>query len=188
MAAIIGVDLSLVSTGLARLTTDGAGAWLAETTCRTSKPSGGTLIDRNRRICAIRDDVLDWATPAELVVIEAPIFGHGGAGTFERAWLWGAVVTGLLRRDLAVVSIPPTTRSKFTAASGGADKAAVALAAGRMWQDWNPGSPYGVNDQADALALASIGLVLAGYAPPFAMPKHRTESLQKVPRLERTNR
>lgn len=184
MAAVTGIDVSLASTGLARLTTDGS-RWLAETWCRPSKPGGRTLTERATRIRDITDDVLLYVDPCDLVVIEAPLPGYGGAGTFERNWLWGHIVSALLRRGLDVVEIPPKTRSKFVAASGGADKAAVALAVGRMWPEWTPGVPHGINDQADALALASVGVVLAEHQPPFPMPVYRTEALKKIPTLSR---
>lgn len=183
MSSITGIDLSLTSTGVARLTTDHGGLWLAETGCRLSKPDGATLIDRDRRIRGIRDDLVAWVAPCDLVVIEAPIPTGRVAGMFERAWLWGAVVSALLARGLPVVAIPPATRAKFAAASGGADKAAVALAVGRMWPAWSPGAAKGVNDQADALSLASIGIVLTGRQPPFPMPAYRVAALAKIPRL-----
>jgi len=184
MTSVIGIDLSLTSTGLARITTDTAGMWLAETSCRPSKPTGANLAARDARIRGIRDDVVTWTVPCRLAVIEAPIPSGHGAGTFERAWLWGMVVSALIARRVPVIAVPPATRAKFTAASGGADKAAVALAAGRMWPEWTPGVSHGVNDQADALALASIGVVLAGLTPPFAMPAYRLDALRKLPRLE----
>jgi len=184
MTSVVGIDLSLTSTGLARITTNGDGKWVAETTCRPSKPTGANLAARDARIRGIRDDVIAWTAPCRLAVIEAPIPHGQGAGTFERAWLWGMVVSALIARRVPVVAVPPATRAKFTAASGGADKAAVALAAGRMWPTWTPGVPHGVNDQADALALGSIGVVLAGLKPPFLMPAYRLDALKKLPRME----
>lgn len=184
MTTIIGIDASLVSTGLARITTDGTD-WLAETGCAQSKPTSTTVAGRAARVRRIVADVLDFVLPCDVAVLEAPIFGGSfGQGTFERGWLWGAIASKLVEHSVPVLDVAPKTRASFAAQAGGADKAAVALAVGRMWPHWTPGVSAGVNDQADALALASIGVVLVALEPPFAMPAYRTKALAKIPRLE----
>jgi Holliday junction resolvasome RuvABC endonuclease subunit len=184
VTTIGGIDISLVSTGLARITTDGA-QWSVDTWSHQSRPGDGTLAGRTRRIRAITDLVHDWITPCDVVIIEGPSLGgvRGAGAFFDRAWLWGAVVTRLTIRGVTVAELPPASRAKFATDRGGADKAAIAMAVARMWPAWTPGRPAGVNDQADALVLASAGVVLAGLTPPFPMPGYRTVALAKVPAL-----
>lgn len=179
MTVIAGVDLSLSATGCALITTDGTtystDTWTRLSTGRRSD----TLTDRRDRLAGIRGDVVSWASGADLVVVEGPSFGSVGGSSHDRSGLWWMVVERLVAAECPVVVVAPTTRAKWAAGSGRADKAAVARAVTRMWPQWEPGIVGKLEDQADALALASIGCHLLGLTP-FPMPKWRVEALSKL--------
>ena len=52
-------------------------------------------------------------------------------------------------------------------------------AASKMWPDWEPSTAKSSEDEADAAALAGIGLALLGKAP-FALTKNRVEVVEKL--------
>ncbi|MGW5645045.1 hypothetical protein ACWEV3_40890 [Saccharopolyspora sp. NPDC003752] len=178
MTNIAGVDLSLVSTGLARVT-HGAGRWVADTsTIPTKGHRDDTLQQRHDRIRRIGDKVRDWCRNADLVVVEGPSHGSRGGSPVDRYGLWWRVVGRLLDAELPVAVVAPTTRAKFAAGKGNADKAAVAVAAARIWPD----AEITGSDEADALVLASIGACLLGLPVLFDLPKYRTDALAAVQR------
>lgn len=180
MTTIAAIDPSLTSTGVAVITTNGQQT-TAETWCRISKGHRtDTLTDRWNRIRTISADVLAFIEPCDLAVIEAPSYGSVGSGTWDRAGLWWNLVHRLTWHDTPIITIPPTTRAKFATGRGNAGKTEVAVATAKLWPGLELGSPLGVDDQWDALALASAGLVLAGLAPPFDMPAYRSAALAKV--------
>lgn len=157
--AMVGIDLSLTSTGLARITSDGlAYTWSATSTGKRDD----TLLDRGHRLHSLAGQILDGITDDDQVVIEAPSHGQPGGSTWDRAGLWWSVVGRLQRRDIPVCMVSPTTRAKWASGSGKGDKAAVGIAMARLFPDVDIAN----SDEADALALAHIGAVLAGYDIP----------------------
>lgn len=150
---VLGLDLSLTGTGIARLGAEGV-EFLA--TVRPGKRAGHERIDH------ILDTIYQaqYEQHLDLVVIEGPSYGNQGSGErqkghHERAGLWWLVTHGLwrVRRSYAVVT--PAQRAKYATGDGRSKKAAV-LAAAR--------ARYGhlavlANDnEADALILAHMGV------------------------------
>lgn len=173
MTSIVGIDMSLTSTGLARVTY-GAGQWVTETHSRTSKGKlKDTITMRHARIRGIASDVHEWASGAALAVIEGPSFGSRGGSPVDRYGLWWRVVGRLVDAEIPVVVCPPQTRAKFASGRGNDDKAAVAVAVSKMWPD----AEIANSDEADALALGSAGACLLGLPVPFPVTKYRTDSL-----------
>lgn len=176
MTTVIGIDPSLRSTGLARVTlacatVDSPHAITvdrcAETAVvRTRGRRHDDVTVRCQRLIDIAADVCGWSLPADLVVIEGPSLGSGiSAAAWDRAGLWWRIVTRLHAAPVPVAVVPPTVRAKWITGSGRADKHAVREAITRLWHPY--WTPYYARDdnEADALVLASMGAQWLGWLP-----------------------
>jgi crossover junction endodeoxyribonuclease RuvC len=142
---IIGLDLSLTSTGIA--TAESGGAFV-----RRVQPKGKTGHDR---LEYLRHQVMMDAFPADLVVIEGPSYASAARSKYahEAAGLWWLVAHSLWADRRRVAIVPPASRAKYATGKGNAAKDAVLLAAARRY----PHVDIDGNDQADALILAAMG-------------------------------
>lgn len=166
-----GLDLSLTATGVALV-----GEVSATTmTVKSASVPNATLADRHARIGNIVETVeLLLDGHAELVVIEGPSYGSNSVGSWDRAWLFGAMVDDLMRRGYRLAVAPPATVKKFASGKGNADKTAVAAGMTRLWPDVHP-----VNDnEFDALTLATMGAQWMGLDVPERA--HHAECLAGV--------
>lgn len=159
---VIGLDLSLVSTGIA------GNGWADRI-----RPGDRRDVER---LHYIRHAVLEHISPNDdLVVIEGPSYGSTGQGQHERAGLWWLIVYALSRRDQAVAVATPGQLKKYATGRGGADKDEVLAAAVRRFPNVN----ITKNDEADAYWLCAMGHDLLGH-PLADMPKLNREALAKV--------
>jgi crossover junction endodeoxyribonuclease RuvC len=170
---VLGIDISLTSTGLAVYHQSG----LALTDVVTSKGKrDDTLQDRAARIRRISDEVSDWYRPEwsqiSLVVIEAPAFGLRGGSTWDRAGLWWHIVGRLQSDCLPVAECNPITLKVWATNDRTADKAAVAASIARRTT-----APLASSDAVDALALAMLGAHKLGW---IDGPQYAVERLAKV--------
>jgi crossover junction endodeoxyribonuclease RuvC len=146
---VVGLDLSLTSTGVAVATQNGA----ITDRIKTQPTKDATLEDRDERLWTIRARVLDHATGADLVVVEGPSYGSTTPGQHERSGLWWLVVDALFRRRKRVVEVAPATRIRYALGKGRGDKDDVLSAVIRRY----PHVDVNGNDEADALILAAMG-------------------------------
>lgn len=167
---IIGIDLSLTGTGLATIEDTGQGAVASSIVVTSSGSMQDNLDKRFDRQSSIAGKVLDYVfagadrvtRPAppfpDLVVLES-LFNSGtvAGALIDRAGLWWRIVGSLLAYNLRVVTATPQQGKKFLTGAGNADKGAMAMYASKLWSDWSPASAKNANDEADALAMASIG-------------------------------
>lgn len=171
---VVGVDLSLTSTGLA----DSAGHVLRVQT----KPTKGTdpLLDTLARLLAVRGQVMQWAFAATLVVVEGPSYGQGRqSGDHARAGLWWAVAEGLTYdMPSRLLVVPPATLKTYATGKGNASKDAVLAAAVKRY----PAHDVTGNDVADATVLAAIGARILGH-PIDDLPKTHLRALTTLDRL-----
>lgn len=187
---VVGVDLSMTSTGVAEVFPDGT----VKTHRIESEPpkrakgdkTPPTMRERYQRLHRVEGDIAGIALfhpryitshldyPA-LIVIEAPSYGSTGAGTWDRAGLWWMVVDRLSDRDRVPVIVPPKTRALWATGSGAAGKSPIAVHLSRMWPDVDPAIS---DDEWDALALASMGAQRLGWIP-TELARHR-EQLARV--------
>lgn len=157
MSKVLGLDMSLTSTGLA-LARDGKLVRTANV--KTAGKRDDSLSDRHRRLRKIEAHVVqfmqwDWQS-LDLAVIEAPSFGSVGGSSHDRSGLWWMVVDLMLGQwDIPVVAVAPKTRAKYITGSGNADKSDVLKAA----RDQYDSEPWVIenHDQADAAGLAAMG-------------------------------
>lgn len=146
MTLVVGLDLSLRSTGIAHATEAGI--------VTDTLPGRGDGVARLRRIAhAVREH----ARTADLVVMEGPSFGSFGSskGSHERAGLHWMVLERLHLENRTVVQVAPSVVKKYATGKGNAGKGAVVDAASRRYPEVDTG---GDDNQADALWLAALGL------------------------------
>lgn len=170
---IVGLDLSLTSTGLAVVDPHHGHAVDRIQT----KPTDGTLAARTARLHLIVDSIHGWIAggTADLVVIEGPALATRSAHTHDRSGLWWLVVSRLLRNDYPVAIVPPSSRAKYATGKGNSPKDAVLAAVIRRYPD----ADITGNDEADALILAAMGARALGY-PVDELPKTHLDAMAKV--------
>lgn len=158
---IVGVDLSLTSTGIA----DADGARLIKT-----RMSGMARIEY------IREKVLDFQRAGEIniFVIEGYSFGSHASHAHELGELGGVVRHCLFSLQLQYVDVPPSSLKRYATGKGNARKEDMLGAAIRRLG--YEGNSY---DEADALWLRAIGLDYYSQ-PVVSLPASHREALAKI--------
>lgn len=140
---VVGLDLSLVATGIAHMTADGVVTDLVT--------ADGTGLIRLRRLAYY---IRNLCEHADLVCIEGPAYHQGvGAGYHERAGLHWLVLDRLWKTSTPVAIVGPSVLKQYATGRGNSGKDAMILAAARRFPTFD-----GDNNQADALWLAALGL------------------------------
>lgn len=179
---IVGIDLSLTSTGVATLV-DGTLTTARVTSTGHTADSLQQRFDRQTVIC---DRLLELARGALLVVVEGLFTGPKAGHVIDRAGAWWRLNGSLLLWQIPVLVVPATQAKMFLTGKGNADKGSMVRAAGKLWPDWEPSSESKAEDEADAIALCSIGEAVwrtaGGLADtiPFEMPDYRTKVIEKL--------
>lgn len=168
---IVGIDPSLTRTGVAVLDQGVCLPWVFSQP--TSGKRSATLDERAGRIEAITWNVTAPADGADLVAIEAPPFNLPGGSTWDRAGMWWNIVGRLIRQNVPVVEVYPTTRAKWATGRGDAGKDAVQREVEEMW-----GLRVRNDDEADALALATMAAQWARLDVPTL--DHQPDALDAV--------
>lgn len=158
---IVGLDLSLTSTGLAVII-DGTAHVLRQSTA----PAGDDVGRRHERLVHIAGNVREWCTGADLVVLEGPSYGSATGHQHDRSGLWWLVVHRILNAELPLAVVPPTSRARYATGKGNSGKDAVLVSVVRRYPEVNVTG----NDQADALILAAMGARRLGH-PIDVVPK-----------------
>lgn len=180
LVRVLGIDPSLTATALCYVHQG-----TPETAVSRTKPTGKLTVDKLDRMHMQVEFVTEYASTAELVLIEAPSFGSKGSATRDLAGLWWLMFAELLRYPAPVAVVPPSALKKWATGTGNADKFRVGQAIGKRWPDLDLRS----DDEADALGLASIGLQHAGELP-WEPTTYQREALTKIewnqrPEIER---
>ena len=192
---ILGVDPSLTSTGLARLTIDNTtplGDGLSDdaharlcsvrtTTVHSSpnlkdpvtkQPRPNQMRLRVQRLVAVRRQVLKAAQGADLVLVEELFASNNStqASLMDRSHLAGSICEYLYAAGVPCVVVHNRKVKKFATDNGNADKTAVAVGMSKLWG--NLVTPHG-DDEFDALALATMGGVkIARHRLPIRVLEH----------------
>jgi crossover junction endodeoxyribonuclease RuvC len=188
MTKVLGVDSSLVSTGLCLVeihprcpalpfrADDEPVSWSAELNTVTSKPRKPvTWPNTSARIEQIVLFIASAMAHVDLVVLEGRSYASPGHG-LELDWLWGRIVDETVRQNRRLLVVIPTQRMKYATGKGNAKKDIVLAAAIHRF----PTVPIEGNDTADATILAAIGCRHLGF-PIDTMPKAHWESI--MPKL-----
>lgn len=147
---VIGLDLSLTSSGVATVTPDG------DVSLRLVKSSGhkaDSFDARGDRLRAVVDAIVTPIPSSSAVAVELPVQTTGGA-VLDRAGLFWLVVSALQEAGCSVTPINNAHRAMYALPTTGAkrDKDAVLGATIRRYID----VPVTNNDDADALLLAAM--------------------------------
>ena len=171
---VIGLDLSLTSTGVA-------------CTCgiHRIKSHRSFEITRFSRLRMIRLGVMHHVigTPeicgpgrrADLVVVEDLALSRSTGQHLTRAGLWHLVMEEIDNEGIPYAIVSPTSLKKYIAGKGNAGKDEVLAAAIRRYPD----APINGNDEADAYTLRAMGHDHLGQ-PLAEVPKAQREALAKV--------
>lgn len=164
MPTVVGLDLSLTSTGYA----------CGDDRCLvTTKAKGAERLD------AISAGVLSRVSALvnPVVVIEGYSFASRNSQAHAIGELGGCVRMRLWQAGIPYVEVPPTCRAKFATGKGNAGKgevlSAVSARTGIVW------SGGGADDLCDAFLLEEMGLVKIG-TPRFSWPAVNLSALDKV--------
>lgn len=175
---VVGIDLSLTSTGIARIGPGGVSVHKIVSKGRAD----ATLAQRHARLSLLRDRVALEVVDADLVVIEGPSLGQKSqSGVHDRSGLWWLVMDALFDERPGgapgpqVVEVPPTNRAKYATGKGNASKDTVLAAVVRRYLDVDVTG----NDEADALVLAAMGSRHLGF-PIDTVPALNREGMAKV--------
>lgn len=174
---VIGIDLSLTSTGIADFTPHGRE--IATETIRSYPTDGDGAHGAHARFTTIVQKIGDrmvfGGDPPALVVLEGPSYGSRGAGTWDRAGLWWLLVDHLImfRRPLAIV--PPALVKKYATGRGNATKTDMAVALAKRCD----GYELRDDNQVDAWWLGAMGRDHLS-APYVSLPQHHRDALTKV--------
>ncbi len=163
---VVGVDLSLTSTGIAT-------------------PSNVRVITpKNKgvpRLVQIRNELLEAiaeeATGNPLIVIEGYSFAQRNSNAHSLGELGGVVKTALYEAGMDWAIVPPTVRAKFATGRGNASKAEVVSAvSARTGITW---TGKGADDKCDAWILREMGLQYLGQGK-REWPKAQMAALDSV--------
>lgn len=159
---IIGLDLSLTSTGLALA--DGS------TQAIRVKSSGMERLDAlERRILEALDGLKD-----PVVIVEGYSFNSKNSHAHALGELGGVVRLAFWRRGIAWIDVPPTNRARFATGKGNANKAAVVSAVSAR-----TGITWSNDDELDAWVLQEMALAKFG-CPRFTWPETHLKGLDNI--------
>lgn len=165
---IAGIDLSLSCTGVAIIYRLGNNCKVVTNSLTSKGRRGDSLPERHQRVENLADAIIQDIGRPRLAVVEGVSHGSQGGSPVDRHYLWWAVIGRLIKREVPVAVAAPATRAKFATGSGRGDKAAVAAAMSRLWEDLILSN----GDEADAAALAHIGAVQLKW-PVVTLERHR---------------
>jgi Holliday junction resolvasome RuvABC endonuclease subunit len=166
---VAGLDLSLTCTGIAICVETSRGTNMVTDTSKSKGKRAASMIDRHARLTELGNGILHHAAVCDLAVIEGLFTGPKAGSLTDRAALFWFVAGGLIRREVPVAIVPPTSLKLAIAGAGNADKAALAVALMRLWPDVDVTS----SDVSDAAGLAHLGAVWLGMDVP-TLERHRT--------------
>jgi crossover junction endodeoxyribonuclease RuvC len=162
--AVIGLDLSLTSTGIA----------LPKETKAIRPKTKGVV-----RLIYIRNEIMSELELVKnpLVIIEGYSFAQRNSQAHSLGELGGVIRVALAEADIPYTLVAPTQRAKFATGKGNAGKSevvsAISARTGIVW------SGVGADDKADAWILQEIGLTYLG-RPRYDWPKVNQEVLDKI--------
>lgn len=174
---VVGLDLSLTSTGVAQIGSNGDGRGLRVTLDRvTSMPTADTIAARSVRLRRVAGQVIGLSVGADLVMIEGPAFASRVGSATDRLGLWWLVVARLTGLGIPVVEVPPTVLKVLATGAGNADKDRVMLTVAKRYAHV---AEVTGNDVADALVLAAAGARHLG-CPIEELPLSHLRGMEKI--------
>lgn len=161
---VVGLDLSLVSTGVANIK---QGAFSA-LTLKTKERGVARLHDLSTRL---RD--LLCTDPPAAVAIEG--YSFGSRSNQHSIGEWGGIAKLEVKRiGLPCIIVPPSCLKKFITGKGNADPSSISM---YLLKHWGVEVPQ--NDMADAVGLAIMAFAWKFHSE-VALTQYQEEALAKV--------
>ncbi|MFA5355083.1 MAG: crossover junction endodeoxyribonuclease RuvC [Thermodesulfovibrionales bacterium] len=157
---VLGLDLSLTSTGVILLDRDGG--IVRQETVRT-KPNGNRPPDEINRLNGIVDRIFDGVNRKNVLLcaVEQVAFSRNMSSHSSLVALNYFVRKRLMELGIPFILISPTSAKKFASGDGKAQKDMMLLETYRRW-----GVAFDSSDLCDAYVMARIGMITAGIAEP----------------------
>lgn len=173
MTRIVGLDLSLTSTGVAVI--DG-GRVIALHSITSKGTNADTLQQRRERLVKMFLSIQGAIYPGiDLAVIEGPDTSRATGKVHDRSGLWWRVLDDLMSGYVPVAEVTPSALKKYATGNGAAGKTAVTAAVTRRY----PEVLCKTDDECDALVLAAMGARSLGQ-PIDDMPQTHLVAMAKV--------
>lgn len=165
---VVGLDLSLTSTGVARC--------ILGDVYTTALVKPRSTMRGHERLSFLVSTIGEHAQGADLVVVEGPSYGSAAMqrGIHERGGMWWMVTHQLWLWGIPTAVASPASVKKYATGKGGASKDVVLTSIVRRFAAFD-----GNNDAADALALAALGADHLGQ-PIVPMPQVHRDALKGV--------
>lgn len=167
MIDIVGIDLSLTSTGISL------------SNCQVAVSSKYRGIERIADLTDQIFNVMTNAFPVDTVavVVEGYSFASRSSHAHSAGELGGVFRYRLWLQGIPWIDVPPTNRAKFATGRGGASKtevvSSVSARTGLVW------SGKGADDMCDAFILEEMGKTVLGKGQ-FSWPAKNLEALDKI--------
>lgn len=177
--AVVGIDPSLTSTGVA-LWTPGAPVSISRVKSSPGPTMPGAKTpswrDRHRRIKDAGARVAAEVPFGSLVVLEAPAYAAKSTSIHDRAGLWWEIYDNVVDLNCEVLIVTTNQRMKYSTGRGSADKDTVLAATIRRYLDIEIRN----NDEADAMIFLAIGCRMIGHPLEDSLPKTHLDALAKL--------
>jgi len=155
---VVGLDLSLTGTGICRIESADGRTRVSLKQVGEKGFKDATWSDRESRLRRTVRTIVETCvipTNPDLIVIEAPAYSRTEGHAFDRAGLWWLVYTTLKDESIPVAPVDNSKRALYgSGVSGKKDKESVMASMVRRF----PTLPITTNNEADALALACMGM------------------------------
>lgn len=179
---VVGLDMSLASTGVATLGCTPEGRWTVHAyTLPTAPVAPGVgapeplLLGRMNYVV---DTVAGACQQADVVAIERPAFGAKGSALSTLAGLWWLTFRRVSRLDIPVVIVSASSAKKYATNNGNAAKRDMSRATVRMFPDIETST----GDEDDALVIAAVAADMAELPVPWERTAYRRAALANVAR------
>lgn len=174
--AIVGLDLSLTSTGIAV-------HWdrqdIRTHRIRSKGAKDATWEDRAARLRRIVLDIVDVIPNESLVMVEGPSYASVGSGTHDRSGLWWMAYQHLQVINCTIVPVSPAQRMKYATGKGGGKDAGKDNVLAKAIKHY-PGIDITGNDIADAVLFMAMGCRLVGQPIEESLPKVNLDAMAKL--------
>lgn len=169
---VVGLDLSLTATGVAR--TDGSPGGAECFVVKSKGSLNDTLAQRAERLSNLDGDIRYLIPAGAVIGIERPSFGSTTGSHHDRSGLWWIVVSALAPYH-RIIEISPAQVKKYVTGKGNASKDEVMLAAAKRYPEFSIVD----NNTADAVAIAAMVSRLVGLPLEESLPQANLAALEK---------
>lgn len=181
MTYVVGLDLSLTGTGIARILSSESGHHWVDHTRLGTDTAGLDLAARGKRLNGLSHRVtghLARLGRPDLVLVEQPSYGSSGGSAHDRSGLWWLVLSRLTAAGVPVAEVTPVHLKMYATGAGKGGKDAVLAETARRYRDLAP--ELSTNDEADALILAAMAWQHVTGTPLVPLPATHTRTLDRI--------